>query len=70
MTIFILIIISSFVHFIIKWKSRDTFGITSIIPGGLSLTGLDVYADNIALFLLCLVFLLINLVLLFTPNKR
>ncbi|CAH7233510.1 conserved hypothetical protein [Vibrio chagasii] len=68
--IFILTVIATLVHFLIKWQWRSLLGVMSIIPGGLSLAGLDMYADNIVLFLLSLAFLLLNLVLLFTPDRN
>ena len=69
MTVFILTLITTLVHFLIKWKGRDTFQFSSIIAGGFSVHGLDVYTDNLVLFLLSLTFLFFNFVLLFTPDR-
>ena len=70
MMLLILTLIATLVHFLIKWQWRSPSSIISMIPGGLSLAGLDMYADNIILFLLSLAFLLLNLVLLFTPARN
>ena len=54
MMILILTLIATLVHFLIKWQWRSPSSVISIIPGGLSLARLDMYADNIILFLLSL----------------